>query len=129
MPTSGYIANPRIWATGSIASGAALSNAIDLMGYRPAAITLSSGWDASNGMTFRGSQNASDYFGLYDELGGEYQVSSAGMGSATGRCIVPSAGLSLALMSHRFLKLQSGPSSAPVNQSTGITFTLVLVPL
>jgi hypothetical protein len=128
MGTTGHIQSPRVWATGSIASGAAISAAIDLMGYRPAAIDISSGWNASNAMTFQGSQNASVYYGLYDDVGLEYMISSAAMGSATGRAIVPNADLSLALAAHRYLKVQSGPTSSPVNQTTAISFSIVLVP-
>lgn len=129
MPTSGTIVSPRIWATGSIASGAAISAAIDLMGYRPAAIDIASGWNASNPMTFQGSQDGATFYGLYDDVGLEYMVSSAAMGSATGRSIVPNADLSLALAAHRFIKVQSGPTTAQVNQTTAISFSLILVPM
>ncbi len=129
MATSGTISNPRIWATGSIASGAALSGVIDCMGYRPAAFDFSSGWDASNRTTFRVSIDAATFYDLYDSNGAEYQLASGVLVSSTGRSIVPTAELALALQTHRFIKVQSGPSSAAVNLSTGVSFTVDLLPM
>src|SRR5512146_2736003 len=130
MPTTRYRASPREQATGSIASGTAISNTIDLMGYRPAAIVFSSGWNASNMISFKAAASATDTFlGVYDTSGGEYQIASGVLGSATGQAFALGTDLSLALMSRRFMQVQSGPSTAAVNQTTGITFTVHMVPM
>lgn len=129
MATTGHVQSPRVWATGSIASGAAISNTIDLMGYRPAAIDLSSGWDAVNRMTFRVSRDGTTFYDLYDSQGNEYQIASGALTSATGRSFVPLTDLALALQAHRYMRIQSGPSSAAVNLTTGVTFELQLVPV
>jgi hypothetical protein len=129
MPTSGSIQSPRVVATGSIASATSLSNTIDLMGYRPAAIDISSGWDAANRMTFRVSGDGATFYDLYDSGGSEYQIASGAIASATGRSLVPLTDLALALLSHRYVKIQSGPSSAPANLTTGISFAVQLVPM
>lgn len=129
MPTSGTISSPRIQATGSIASGAAISGDVDLMGYRPAAIMFSSGWDASNKTTFRVSQDATTWYDFFDSSGAEYNLASGVLVSSTSRSVVLYTDLSLALSAYRFMRVQSGPSSAAVNQSTGITFAVQLLPL
>lgn len=129
MPTTGHIQSPRVQATGSIASATSLSNIIDLMGYRPAAIDISSGWDAANRMTFRVSGDATTFYDLYDSQGGEYQISSGSITSATGRSVVPLTDLALALAAHRYMRLQSGPSTAVANLTTGVSFTIQLLPL
>lgn len=129
MGTSGWIASPRISVSGSIASGAAISGDIDLMGYRPAAIDFSSGWNASNMVSFKGSQDATNWFPLYDVNGAEPQIASGTLGSATGRSVLLGADISLGLAAHQFLRVQSGPSTAAVNQTTTISFTVRLVPM
>lgn len=129
MPTTGHIQSPRAWATGSIASATSLSNIIDLMGYRPTAIDLSSGWDAANKMTFRVSRDATAFYDLYDSQGNEYAIASGAFSSATGRCLVPPSELVEALQTHRYFRVQSGPSSAPVNLTTGVSFEVQLAPL
>lgn len=123
------IQSPRQQATGSIASATSLSNAIDLGGYRPGAFDFSSGWDAANRMTFSVSQNASDYYDLYDSAGNEYQIASGVIASATGRSVVPLTDLALALAAHRYVKLRSGPSTAVANLTTGFSFTVQLLPM
>lgn len=124
MPTTGTIQSLRVWATGSIASGAAISNDIDLMGYRPAAFDCSSGWDAANKTTFRVSQDATTWYDLYTDLGAEYQFASGVLVSATSRCIVPSIDLSLALQAHKFMRVKSA-----ANLTTGFSFSVLLVPM
>ncbi len=113
-----------MWATGSIASGAAISNDIDLMGYRPSAFDFSSGWDASNPTLFKVSQDATAWFDLYNSSGALYTFASGVLVSATGRCIVPDAEMSLAMQSHRFLRV-----GASANLSTGVSFTVMLAPM
>ena len=125
----GFVQDPRVSVTVTIASATSLSGAVDLGGYRVAALDMSSGWDAANRMTFRVSQDSSTYYDLYDDAGNMAQIASGTpLTSSTGRSIVPAAALVLALASHRYLKIQSGPSSAPVNLSTGVTIAVVLAP-
>lgn len=123
MPTTGSVQNPRVWATGSIASGAALSNEIDLMGYRPIAFDLSSGFEGANAIAIEGSENATTWYPLFTSTGGTITFTS-GIGSATGRCVVPVAEIQDALAAHRYLRLRSAG-----NQSTGVTFSVRLMPL
>ena len=119
--------------TVTIASATSISAALDLGGYRIAALDMSSGWDAANRMTFRVSNDATStnptFYDLYDDAGNEFKIASGTpLTSATGRSIIPNVDLVLALAAHRYLKIQSGPSSAPVNLTTGVTIGVVLAP-
>jgi hypothetical protein len=124
------IQNPRVVRSFSIASGVAVSSGIDLEGYRIAAIDMSSGWDAANRMTFRVSKDGSSYADLYDGAGNPYQIASGTpLTSATGRSIVPDTALALALATHRYVKIHSGPATAPASLTTGVSFDIILLPL
>lgn len=126
----GQIQSPRITKSFTIASATSISSGIDLEGYRIAALDMSSGWDAANRMTFRVSNNGSTFYDLYDEFGVEVQIASGSpLTSATGRSIVPVDSLAISLLAHRYIRIQSGPSSAPVNLSTGVTIDVILLPV
>jgi hypothetical protein len=102
-----------------IASGTSLSGAIDLGMARLARIDMPSGWDAAS-LTFQASPDGQTCNNLYDSLGVEYAVAAA----ASRAIIVPLVDF----MGIRWLKIRSGTSGAPVNQTADRTLTLTLVP-
>ena len=124
MPTTGYIANPRIWATGSIASGAAQSNDIDLMGYVPTALDISSGFEGAMPLTIKGSNDATNWLALQTSSGALVGWASAVITSATAQSVAVAPEWQRALEGHRYIRFVSS-----ANQSTGITFTVQLKPL
>ncbi len=124
------IQSPRVRKVITIASATSLSGVIDQEGYRIAALDMSSGWDAANRMSFRcAASGASTFYDLYNDVGNEWTISSGAFASATGRSIIPGVDLSLAIAAHRYVRIQSGPSSAPVNLTTGVTIGIGLLPL
>ena len=125
------IQSPRIRKVITIASGLSISAAVDQEGYRIAALDMSSGWDAANRMTFRGAASgASTFYDLYNASGVELSIASgAPLTSTTGRGLCFAAALTDALAAPRYVKIQSGPSSAPVNLTTGVTVGVLLLPL
>lgn len=125
MPTSGTLTyNPRIWATGSIASGAAQSNEIDVMGYRPVGIELSSGYEGAQSLWFTGSRNATDYYALLTSSGGTVGWASAVITSATTQHRAMAPEWQPAFEGYQWLRLNTS-----ANISTGVTFTVLLTPL
>lgn len=111
--------------TATIANGASLSGAVDLGGYRVAALDMPAGWTAA-ALTFQASNTDGSYGDLYDEAGAEVTVPSAAV--AASRRIVPGSTLALHLLAHRYLKVRSGTAAAAVAQAAERAITLVLVP-
>ncbi|MDR3591568.1 MAG: hypothetical protein P4N41_18080 [Negativicutes bacterium] len=103
-----------------IAAGVAVSNEIDLEGYQMAGIEMPSDWDTAN-LTFQAaSMSGGNYRDLYNDGGNEVLLVAA-----AGRFVsVSSAALSLAPL--RFIKIRSGSTGTPVNQSAQRTLTLSL---
>lgn len=104
-----------------ISAGGSLSAAVDLGGLRLAGIEMPGSWTAA-GLTFQAAGSAqASLADLYSESGTEVSVPAA-----AGRFIrlegVVFAGL-------RWLKVRSGTSITPVNQSAERTLKLVLVEL
>lgn len=122
----GFIQSLRITKTATMSSAGGLSSFIDLEGYRIAAIDVTSGWDAANMMSFRVSQDGTNFFALRDSSGAERKVSSAAIASTSGLSIGLDTNLSLALSAHRYLKFQAGPGTATATPSTHVTITAVL---
>jgi hypothetical protein len=118
----------RVVKTATIADDGSLSASVDLQGYRVAAIDLPSTWDAA-AMTFQGSNDNSAFANLYDDAGTEITIASAALSAS--RSLIPGTALALQLMAHRYLKVRSGTSGSPVNQTTGTTraISLVCLPL
>lgn len=102
----------------SIANGASLSTAIDLEGSSVIAIQMPAAWDAAN-LTFQGSHDGTTYADLYDSSG-EFAVTAA-----ASRFIVVDP---IKLLSARFLKVRSGTTGVPVNQTAARTIVLVVKP-
>lgn len=102
-----------------IAAGESLSSTADLGGLRLAGIEMPTAWTAA-GLTFQGAaSNPAGLADLYDGSGVEVSLSAA-----AGRFIQVDeerfAGI-------RWLKIRSGTSATPVNQTAERTLRLVLV--
>ena len=110
-----------ITKTGTITNGTSLSGAIDCSAGRPSRIAMPSTWDSAN-LTFQASADGTTYNNLYDSSGNEYTVTAA----ASRSILLPLADF----ISIRYLKIRSGTSGSPVNQTTSgdRVLTLVLVP-
>lgn len=113
--------------TGNIASGTAITSSIYLEGYRVAALRVSSGWSGAP-ITFQGSMDNSSFLDLWDDAGAELSVASGSVSSAAARAVCLGTVLSLALLSHNYVKFRSGPSSAAVNTTAAVTIVPVVVP-
>lgn len=101
----------------TISSGQSLSAAIDLLERTVFAIEMPADWDAAN-LTFQGS---SDLSGTYQDVyreGTEVNITAA-----ADRYIVFDPPTKLAGV--RFIKVRSGTSASPVNQTDSRTLTLM----
>lgn len=107
--------------TFTIASGASLSGAIDLVGINAGmlpirAIIMSTSWTAAN-LTFQAGSHSDDTFlNVYDGAGNELTVSAG-----SGRMIVDIPELA----APPALKIRSGTSGTPVNQAAARTIYLI----
>ena len=121
------VQNPRQTLTVTVSTAATgLSDIVDLLGYRPASIDMSTAWTAAH-LTFRGGNDTVTLRSLFDDGGTEIQCSTSTV--IADRSLVLRSDISLALMAHRFLQFRSGLSTAAVVQSTTRALTLVLVPV
>lgn len=105
--------------TVTIAANASLSGAVQLDEFVPVAIVMPSSWTAAN-LTFQASEDGTTFLDLYSTSGSELQVTAA-------------ANRFLALdpaqfRGARFLKVRSGTSATPVNQTAQRTLKLLAVP-
>lgn len=123
------VQDPRKRVVLTMASGVSLSSAVDTMGYRVAALDMSSGWDAANLMSFAVSQTATGFLPLFDETGAEATITSGAFTSSTGRAIALTDTLLIALQSHRYFKVQVGPSTNTTTLTTGVTIGLIMTPV
>lgn len=103
-------------ATATIASGQSLSDVIDLSGRNLTGILLPAAWTAAD-LTFSVSIDGVTYADLYDETG-EYAL-VVGASVFSGINIAP-------LMGFRYLKVRSGTSASPVNQTADRDLVLTL---
>lgn len=102
----------------AIASGAALSGAIDLGEGRAVFVQLPAAWTAAN-LSFQVSADGVTWADLYDRDGQEY-VAQAAAGRAILLPITDFVGI-------RHLKIRSGAAAAPVNQGAARTLTLRVI--
>lgn len=72
-------------ATATIASGAAVSNALKLTGYRGLAVQTPATWTAAN-IGFEVSEDGTTFIPLYDEDGARVVISSVATGAAQLYC-------------------------------------------
>jgi len=101
----------------SITSGQSLSDAVDLSGYDVVGVSLPSAWTAAN-LTFQGSIDGSTYTNLIEKAGVELEIIAAA------NYLIPLSSSAFAPL--RFLKIRSGTSTTPVNQSANRTIQLIL---
>lgn len=109
--------------TVTIASGAALSNGVDLSIHTLVAIAMPVAWTAA-GLTFQVKGDDDDEFqDLYDELGEEVTIPAA-----AGHFITL-AGLIIYFAGAEHVKVRSGTAAAPVNQGAARSIKLITKPL
>lgn len=106
----------------TITSGQAVSAAFALDGMGAIRINMPAGWDAA-GLTFQVSMDGVTYINLYDKFG-EYSISSSVVGASRSIILPPAdfAGV-------RYMKVRSGTSGTPVNQTADRVISLVVRPL
>lgn len=104
--------------TTTIASGASLTTAIDLTTKRLAGIIIPASWTTAD-LTLQASADGTNWFNVYDALGTEYTITAA----ASRAIIVPLTDM----IGFRYLKIRSGTSGTPVNQTDARTLTLICV--
>jgi hypothetical protein len=106
--------------TAVIPAGATgISAALDLNDSRLGVIYVPAGWLAAN-ITFQVSHDGATFANLYDSTGAEYTVTAA----ASRAIAVPLADF----LGARYVKLRSGTSGGPVNQTGAPSLVLALVP-
>jgi hypothetical protein len=103
-------------ATATIASGASLSGAVCLSAGTLTGIQLPSAWTTAD-LTFQGSADGVAYANVYDQLGNEATITSAGASTYVPLGAFDFAGLS-------WLKVRSGTSGTPVVQAAARSILL-----
>lgn len=101
----------------TIANGAALSNAIDILGTSLQGVLLPAVWTAA-AMTFAVSFDGITYFPLFDSTGAEVSYTVV-QGHAV---FFPTYNWRMV----RYLKIRSGTLASPVNQGQSTVVTLAL---
>ncbi|MDE2103763.1 MAG: hypothetical protein KGL39_41380 [Patescibacteria group bacterium] len=104
-----------------IADGTAETAEVDLAGTSLTAIVVPSGWTAAN-LTFQVSADGTTYADLYSATGSEYVVDVPSGGDCA--ITVPP----LDFEGFRRMKVRSGTSGTPVNQTGAKTLTLICRP-
>jgi hypothetical protein len=107
--------NPTL-VTATIANGTSLSQGIDLEGKTLLGIHMPAGWDATS-LTFQVSEDGVTYDNLYDNLGNEKTIIVA-----NNRYIYASPSDWVGI---RFIKVRSGTSATPVNQTANRNIILI----
>ena len=98
--------------TATILSAASLSDALNINGRQVTVIEMPASWTIAP-ITFQGSMDGSNYFNIYDNTGDEVYV----IVDVSRRVPVDIPFLS----QHKYIKLRSGTSVAPVAQGAGRT--------
>ncbi len=110
-------AAPVSLANAHIANGASLSDVVDCASGRLARIDMPASWDAAV-LTFQASEDGAQFYDLHKADGAEYAVTAA----ANQAVLIESADF----VSVRYLKVRSGTSGSPVNQTGARTLNIVL---
>lgn len=120
MPTIGTADNNKKLktVTATIASGASLSDAIDIGAKELVAIVMPDAWTTA-GITFQATVDNTNYLDVHDAAGDEVTVLSP---TADDYIILSFAGVK----GLGKIKLRSGTSATPVNQGAEREITLVL---
>ena len=122
-PVDAQLTGRNVVLTATIANGQSLSGEIDLAGYQMLAIRIPAAWDTAN-ITFLGARattaNGGTYVPVYDDAGLEVTVTVGG----ADRMITLDIN-ALKLASLQYIKLRSGTSGTPVNQTADRTLYLI----
>lgn len=110
---------PGVPVVATIASGAAISSAIDLGVERAHRLAFPAAWTAAV-VTFQTSADGATFNDLYDQFG----EITLGTAAASRSILMPQE----AFFGVRYLKVRSGTSASPVNQAAARSLTLVTVP-
>lgn len=106
--------------TAVIPNAASLSGEVDLEGFKLVAVLMPVGWDAA-ALTFQAADVAGGTFlDVHDDEGAEVAATVAAARAVGLDAILPE------LAALRFIKIRSGTSATPVNQTAERTLTLVL---
>lgn len=125
----GDIASLRRKVSVSIGSATFLSSAIDLHGYRIAAINWPVGATAPMALSFQVSQDGTSFANLYTSTGGEVTVASGAVSTAEARAVVLDSVAAFYLAAHRYVKIRTGTATAAVTLgATAHAFDVILVP-
>jgi hypothetical protein len=104
----------------TILTGQSQSDAIDIEGFRLAAIDMGAAWTAANITVLAASELDGTYRPLHADGGGELVITAA-----ASRIIGIDAGSGV-LAAVRFIRLRSGTTATPVNQAATRTLRLIL---
>lgn len=102
--------------TATVPNGQAITASIDLKDQPILAIRMPASWTTAN-ITFQSSQNGTDWLDVYNMFGDEFTVTAA-----AGRVIVMSP---FDFQWGRYIKIRSGTTGTPVNQSADRTIILI----
>lgn len=106
--------------TVTIATGASLSDAVNIENATMIGIIMPAAWTAAN-LTFQAAARETDTFAnVYDDAGTEVSV------TADASRAIPIGTDLKALGSFRYLKIRSGTAAVPVNQAAARVITLFL---
>lgn len=103
--------------TGTITSGASLSDAVSLASRNIWSVLMPAAWTAAD-ITFQGSIDGSNFFNLYDG-GTEYQLAA----DANRMVSITKAQLFIGLT---HIKVRSGTAGTPVNQGADRTLSVLI---
>lgn len=109
---------------GTIASGQAVSNAINIEGLALLGIAFPAAWDAA-AITFEGSVNGTTWAPVYDDAGNELTIASGVVTTLTGKVVVAGGGALEKLAALYAIKIRSGTAASPVNQTAERVFNLI----
>lgn len=117
------ISGLRIGTSLTIASGASVSDALDMGAHSLLGVILPAAWtDAA--LTIEVSTDNATWIGLaYDDTGSQCNVIAS---PAVSSAYALSA---LGLMPYRYIRLRSGTTATPVNQGAGRVITVITRPL
>ncbi len=110
------MSNKLLSLTATIASGASLSDALDLTGLTVVGLQMPSTWTAA-AITLESSADNATFDDVYDSEGNELSL------TADASRFIPLA--PTAMVSYPYLKLRSGTSGTPVNQAATRVITVI----
>lgn len=110
------VQNPRVHFPVTIASGASLSEAVDLKGHTLVGILMPGTWSTAD-LTLQASDDGSTFGNVYDDAGTEMEI------AAEASIFIRLDPAKTAPFSH--VKVRSGTSGTPANQGGDRVLTLV----